>query len=762
MKAWYSATVDKFLRDSAPAVDGTSKVWTELNDHSAQYLLTYQQKDAWKKEISIVRSMLVGKESDGRVYFEYEFSRIGRRADVVLLLNHSIYCLEFKINLSSEEAAVYSSAAKDQVLDYASEFADFNSKSHHCPIVPILIVMGAPVLDLCVRVLDGSVCDVVCLNETNAKSAFDKILSMHLSGQPITDYDDWEKNVYDPTPSIVQAAKYLFAGNNVADITRSGSDVVSTIAEIDKIITFAKTNKKKVLCFVTGEPGAGKTLVGLRLATNVDTTSTGIAKNRVFLSGNLPLVMVLQGALTRDYFLTFDEIQKKIRESGREDDLTPAERKALKVCSMDIKADARSGGYCLKYRNRKFSKAGLKKAFVEPKIQLVSRFRAGYEPLPEGGFLPSNEHVVVFDEAQRAWDVDRIRQKDGKTCYFQIDQKMSEPVALMSYWSLKKEDDDWEVAVVLIGHGQDIHEGESGATEWYKALCRKDGFDLAFKDWLICLSEVDRAEAEFSEVEGLFAGKVNAIGGVDYKLLHLKTTERTYRAPDYGAFIDSLIKGRAAVTETKRLFDSVRIVSPETGKESFFLRVTHDLDLAKRFVRKWGYGTERRYGLIVSSKGVRLRPDGFYTMSKDFDQESWFLDGKESINSSYSMEIAATEFKVQGLEIDYAILGWDGDFYFDDASGVFVCRKFSSKTNKWIDIRTATEEDDNDDAAGDPAEHLRNAYRVLLTRARQGMIIYIPFGDGLPTSDRYKGNYESTYKYLNEEIGIKELSESDI
>ena len=798
-RAWYKNSISGFLKDTDSGID---KVYAELNRWADNFAIVPQQKDAWEKEIELMRDTLQDfSKKDGRVYFEYEFPRIGRRADVVVVLDGCLYCFEFKVCLYAYGKQSYLTSAKDQVLDYAFDFADFNSKSHQCPIVPILVATGATDVEPELSLLDGYVYDVVCANSDNIKEVFNKVFQHEKQGVQITSIDDWENASYEPTPTIVQAAERLFENHKVEDISRSGSDVTGTISAIEKIIEIASdpNDPKRVVCFVTGEPGAGKTLVGLKLATTSSFAAEGgdCVDGRVFVSGNMPLVQVLQGALARDFYRQVDELEAYINLSGKKVVLSDKQRNILEYLKLSVKEGCKvpkelrsryKGELCSliysKRTQRRFSLSGIKHSFSF-KIQLVSQFRKGYNPKDlkdatsrsleevESGLFAPNERVVVFDEGQRAWDDKQIQKKDGKTCLFQVFHKMSEPEALLRYMTLRSlGGHDWCVMVVLVGNGQDIHSGEAGIKQWYKTLSTVE----SLKGWHICYANEGGVPGpDFLTMEDSCRDRINALNGIDYGKLHLKTSEREYRAPRYGEFVDKLLKGPSdeeGLDEVRKLLEEISRPNEVNGRENFFIRVTNNLELAKKWVIEHGHGTERRYGLLASSTAARLRHFGFYTISKGFDQEAWFLDGKDSINSSYAMEIAASEFKIQGLEIDYTIVGWDGDFLYK--GNTFECRKFDVRNNMWKAIEDKKLEIDSDEGVADDGhaseddngendvtvQHLINAYRVLLTRARQGMIIYIPKGD-CDIQNISDENYAPTYKYLNEAIRIKELSPRD-
>ena len=344
-----------------------------------------------------MKDVLSFVDGEGKIYFEYEFPRIGRRADVVVVVGGCLYCFEFKVQIFSEEEQSFLTAAKDQALDYAFDFADFNSKSHSCPIVPFLVVTNASSGgNQALELLDGFVYKLICTNGKDFKSTFKRIYESKKVGALIADVDDWERGDYEPTPTIVQAAERLFENHKVEDISRSGTDVTATIKEVENIIKVARRDSKKVICLVTGEPGAGKTLVGLKLATGSTQADAQPENNevehRVFLSGNLPLVQVLSGALIRDFYNQVLAYEKYLNEGDEEPLRKKTQDALLEYLNLEVKQGCKASQalreyynkeYCTliynKRSNRRFSKALIRR-FFEAKIQLVSRFRKQFNP----------------------------------------------------------------------------------------------------------------------------------------------------------------------------------------------------------------------------------------------------------------------------------------------------------------------------------------------------------------------------------------------
>jgi hypothetical protein len=477
--------------------------------------------------------------------------------------------------------------------------------------------------------------------------------------------DEWLNSPYSPTPTIIEAAQALYRGHNVADISRNDASAVNlnnTTAVINDIIEKSKREHRKSICFITGVPGAGKTLAGLDIANerhNFDTS-----EHAVFLSGNQPLVDVLQEALARD-------------EQNR----------------LGVK------------KSEALTKA---KAF----IQIIHHFRDDAISTDEAPF----EKVAIFDEAQRAWTENKLSsfmaQKKGTPNF-----NMSEPEFLISIMDRHV---DWAVIICLIGGGQEINTGEAGLIEWFDSL-RKD-----FPEWDVYVSD-KIIDSEYTR--GLSLDRL--LGGLRYttvETLHLTVSLRSFRSENVAGFVKALLDVNKE--HAKTLYSNLYRDYP--------VFLTRDLDTAKAWIRSQAKGTER-YGIIASSGAKRLRTYGIWVQSK-VDATTWFLNDASDVRSSYFLEDTATEFDIQGLELDWTIVCWDANLRFINEH----FEHYNFKGSHWTNIK-----------ASDDIIYLTNAYRVLLTRARQGMIIFIPHGSDTDPTRPYE-YYDGTYRYLKE-IGIQEI-----
>jgi hypothetical protein len=481
----------------------------------------------------------------------------------------------------------------------------------------------------------------------------------------------WARAPYHPTPTIVEAARALYAQHSVGAIARfdaGAKNLNKTSGRIQELTDQARVGRQKVICFVTGVPGAGKTLVGLNLATRRHNPDE--AAHAVFLSGNGPLVAVLREALTRDEF-------SRRRHQGE------------------------------KVRKNKIGES------VKAFIQNVHHFRD--EGLIDAG--PPIEHVVIFDEAQRAWNL-------KQTVNFMLRRKkrpgfsQSEPEFLISYMDRHL---DWAVIVCLVGGGQEINTGEAGIEAWLSATIEH------FPEWHMYISS-RLTDSEYAAGKALDLVCRRAHTHFDDSL-HLAVSMRSFRAEYVSAFVKSLLDCDKEAAQ--RAF---RLIS-----ERYPIAVTRNLDCAKRWIRSHARGSER-FGLVASSKAMRLKPHAI-DIRVSVDPVHYFLNEPEDTRSSYYLEDAATEFQVQGLELDWVCVTWDGDFRFDGSAWKY----HDFRGDRWINI-----------ASTDNRTYLRNAYRVLLTRARQGMVVFVPTGDPRDPT-RSPGFYDPTFQYLRS-LGIPEIS----
>ena len=660
LRCWYGASIPDFLSANFDAVVG------ELVRNSSFAVLP-TQRDAWLGQIRFLQSQLAGLS--GSIFFEFNIPRMGRRIDVVLVVGPVVFAIEFKVGEKTLDRA-----AIDQVWDYALDLKNFHEASHHIAIVPIALATEATD-GAAVTLLSDA--DQVYRPVVGTRRDFRRIVDEALrqvTGREINAHV-WSRAPYHPTPTIVEAARALYAQHSVEAIARFDAEAKNlhvTSRRIEELVDEARAKRRKRICFVTGVPGAGKTLVGLNLATR--RRDADEPTHAVYLSGNGPLVAVLREALTRDEVARRKSKGEKVRKGKVGESV---------------------------------------KAF----IQNVHHFRD--DALIDVG--PPIEHVVIFDEAQRAWNLRQtanfMQRKKNRAGFSQ-----SEPEFLISYMDRHK---DWAVIVCLVGGGQEINTGEAGIAAWLDAVNRR------FSHWEMFISS-RLTDSEYAARSTISVVQESAATHFDDSL-HLAVSMRSFRAENVSAFVKALLD--CDVTEAKRMFAQL--------ESRFPIVLTRDLDTARRWIKSKARGTER-YGLMASSKAMRLKPHAI-DIRVSVDPVHYFLNDRDDTRSSYYLEDAATEFQVQGLELDWTCVTWDADFRFNGTGWDY--RDF--RGSRWCNINN----DDN-------RVYLKNAYRVLLTRARQGMVIFIPPGDR-GDATRPPELYDSTFEYVTS-LGVPNAGGGDV
>ena len=687
---FYYSDIKSFLGESLEQIFGK----LSRND---EYDTAATQKYAWEQEIVVMKQVLESYRNEpGWVVFEYTIPRIGKRIDVVLLLRERVFAIEFK---AGEEEIKH--ADVDQVLDYALDLKNFHQGSAQRMIVPILVpTENDKTSTICqLSHYDDGIYEPMVANKDSLGLVIDKVLQQQI---PQLEYDvplrDWVRSRYAPTPTIVEAASALYTQHSVADITRheaEGEQLERTTEYVMQVIRETKARKGKSICFVTGVPGAGKTLVGLNVAIQQsDQDENGKRDLAVYLSGNGPLVAVLTEALARDK-------QRQEQERGNKYNITTARREVSQFIQI-----------IHRYRDQMLGKLRTPvrdgKIEIDPEKELRDK-HAGYAEV---------ENIAIFDEAQRSWDQEHLsawlKRKKGFN-----DFPMSEGEFLI--WSLDQRN-DWAVIICLVGGGQEINTGEAGIGEWVRAM------NETFPDWNVYISnqltEKEYAEGQVSE---LLSEHQNVVFSDD---LHLAVSMRSFRAESLSRMVHHLLDGDAQMV--REVYQDI--------KERYPIVITRNLDKAKDWLKHKARGSRERYGLLVSSKGYRLKPLAIDVRCKP-DTVHWFLDDINDVRSSLFLEDAASEFDVQGLELDWTCLVWDGDFRYTDNGWDYY--EFNGG-NRWNRIKKAERK-----------AYQLNAYRVLLTRARQGMVICVPEGDPNDHT-RQPEFYDGTYEYLKS-MGFEEL-----
>jgi len=572
---------------------------------------------------------------------EYPIPMVGRRIDAVLLAHNVIVVIETKTG-SGRTSAVR------QVEDYALNLACFHEASTGRTIVPIVITAGVAAAQRGETAFDRLIETCRIHNVADAADGLlatcKEYVSLHCA--PI-DPVVWDNGRFKPVPPIIDAAVALYSDMNVFEIGHSCSareDLDVTTETIVLAVEEARANSEKVICFVTGVPGAGKTLVGLNAVHRREIRQLGS-----FLSGNGPLVDVIQEALIRD--------------------VTRRKAEGTRVSRREAELSV--------------------KAFIHN----VHRFADEY--YRENRKRPVQK-VIFFDEAQRAWDA----EQNGRAKRPQV----SEPEMMLE---VMDRHEDWSVIVALVGGGQEINRGEAGLSEWGRAL-------LKFPHWRVLASPYVLSGNRREEFR-LFEETPNGIRVQPTERLHLRISTRSIRAQRISDWVDAVLSGQD--TEALKIAEALP-VRPA---------VTRSLSAAKLWLVGNRRGTTRS-GLAASAYAARLRADGLepdFEFHRGFDWEHWFLDFADcesdncdhkycsDVRASSKLEVVATQFEIQGLELDWVGVCWGEDLLWEGEK--WECRRFNNKKWRVIPERAVRKRN-----------YQLNAYRVLLTRARQNMILYIP------------------------------------
>lgn len=656
MAAFYSNTVSQFLSISQNEIFA-SLVTAHLDNF---YELNKQQEKSWKEFIKIlfqVFTELKNKNNlpiNSALLFEYKIPRREKRIDSVLILGSQIIVIEFKFTDKT------GNAGKIQLEDYCLDLRDFHKESRNMKIFPILLsTISTNILNNIV-IEQKLVQNVIKATKENLINAIEIILNFHSEEDKNIDYEKWDHSAYSPTPTIIEAVKTLYKGQSVEEITRhhAGIDNLNkTTNAVVNAIREAKKNKRKIICFITGVPGAGKTLAGLNIAHLDEFQSEGLSL-ATFLSGNVPLINVLREALKRDLLKKYKRGEKDAKEN--------------EVSRIST--------------------------FLEKVHTFIDTYYFTKNAVPE-------TKILIFDEAQRAWSEEhKIKKSEGQ-------YKKSEPYIL---FEIMNRHEDWCAIVALIGGGQEINTGESGLQEWGKAINKK------FKDWKVYISPFLINNIEYSAHKPLFNNLPKDVDITTDNDFHLSVSIRSYNAEKLSDWVNAVLN--LEKHSALQIYNSDLIGFP--------IYLTRNLENAKTFLKTKRLGT-RRVGLVASSGGRRLRAQGI-DVDITLDETHWFLNPSEDIRSSNFLELAGKDFKIQGLELDWTCVCWDADLCFENDKW----KHQSFGGTKWKNVNKDVQK-----------EFIENKYRVLMTRAREGMIIYVPQGDkeDKTTSPEF---YDPIFKYL--------------
>jgi len=663
--AYYQSGLEAFVRENPSTI-----LWKLAQANAAsRFPLTPQAIEAWHAQLPILTagiSELLRARPESRdwsILLEYPIPIVGKRIDAVVLAHNLIIVIETKTGASQ-------TSAERQVDDYALNLACFHEYSANRTIVP-LVVTNAPVAASARSEFPSLIEKSRLAAESNLGQTLTKICEEYVRlDAPQINFDGWNQGRFRPIPPIIDAAVALYSGMDVFEIEHACAareSLKETTDTLVQTVLEARARGQKVICFTTGVPGAGKTLVGLNTVHRQE-----VKDFSSFLSGNGPLVKVIQEALVRDV----------VERSKHQAQRTTRRRAELEVQTF---------------------------------VHNVHRFADQY--YGEGRREPA-QNVIVFDEAQRAWDAEENRRAKRP--------QVSEPEMMLEVMDRRT---DWAVIVALIGGGQEIHRGEAGLSEWGRALAR-------FPKWKIYASP-QTLRSDSAVGFRLFENPdPNPERITQLEALHLTVSTRSIRAERISDWVDAVLSGQShEAAKIARGIDAKPLIA----------RKLND-------VRAWLNDNRRgrtRTGLVASSSAARLRVDGLeptFDFHQRFEWEHWFLDIHEcsaatcdhkycnDVRASSKLEVAATQFEIQGLELDWVGLCWGEDLTWDGSE--WVCRRFNNK--HWKPISP------NDQRR---RAYLINGYRVLLTRARQGMAIYVPEPE-VSDKSRLRRQLDDTANYL--------------
>jgi len=648
------ASIQEFLSHSQDEIIGCL---SRASAHEGFFQQVHAQTRAWEVQLECLRAGLRSSQvtrvlpSDA-LFLEFPIPRRGKRADAIILSAGVVLVLEFKVGASN-----FTREARLQVEDYALDLGDFHAPSAGRPIVPILVATEAVSHVARSGFHLSPVRGVHCTGAMHLAQTLENALEEALRDGPLPiSGRAWHNGEYRPTPTIVEAARSLYAGQNVREISRSeagAQNLTRTTEAALSAVSHCAANRRKGICFITGVPGAGKTLAGLNIVHNPVLHEGDLG---VFLSGNGPLVKVLREALARD----------KASRTG--------------------------------------ATLGEARREVATFVQNVHHYLDEYH----GSDSAPVDKVVVFDEAQRAWNQAQSARK--------FHREFSEPEMMLR---IMDRHEDWGVIIALVGGGQEINTGEAGLREWGRALA------AGFPRWMVFVSHELAAGHQSTAGDTLFEEIPTGISVHEHADLHLRVPVRTYRAEWLAQFVEHILQGEPSQARA--------LVGQHL--QAYPMAMTRDLSQARRWVRARQRGT-RRSGLVASSGARRIKPYGLQ-VAAELDACSWFLNSAWDVRSSCYLEDAATEFSIQGLELDWACVCWGADFRRSRASWQY--RAF--RGTEWQAVRSQERQ-----------RYILNKYRVLLTRAREGMIIWVPPG-GAEDPTRLPEFYDGVAEYL-EECGI--------
>jgi hypothetical protein len=622
----------------------------------SRFVVTPEQTEAWKIGFSWIYEIaegIAGFNSKWRFLPEFSAPLISGRPDLAIDTGTHLVVVEMKTGFKASK-----NSGERQVLAYADDLWGKIKIGRNRIVVPVLVKKtsksslrrATEVLanQIPSEVLHLSVIDlIVLLQRINDEYPESK----HFNGS------NADLIKYSPRPSVVEAATSLVAAlddKNVTTGLASSEEVERLIQEIsDQIIVACEQNEHRVIV-ISGSPGSGKTLIGLRIAHDrkIQELLSEEMGTPLYLTGNAPLVEVLTESLARDEVRRLGSTKKKSHSNAS-------------------------------------AKVRLIHGITEKNVGIES-------------------NIVVFDEGQRVWTETHMRFKKKN------EKVGSEAEEVLTYLERLP----WAIAVVLLGEGQEINTGEAGLTTWLEAIVNRNLTNKV--SWKL---SGPRIPLEFLQQREVFSQSSH---------LHLQSNERTDNAANISQWTEFFLNGE---------FERAKNIRLTFGDFPMFF--TRDLETARKWLHKAGIEQSQSTGLIASSKSKRLvnyGVDPVADANRSFNWANWYLNSLPDLNSSAALEIAATEYKCQGLELDWVGLCWSWDL-------IPIERKWQART---LDSARAKWK-----LTSKKSMFQINAYRVLLTRARKGMVVWIPEGD---TSDPSRSIMEmNSVAEAFSRAGIEEL-----
>ena len=657
MASFYRANVDEFLAQTDQEILARLAISYANRGYTSQFS---DQTLTWERDIKALRRafeecvLRSTRANDWGIILEFSIPRKEMRIDAVLLIGEKIVIIEAKTGRDFSQA-------RRQIEEYCLLLHYFHQASADRRIVPIIVSPEActPNLDELNQHELFPQLAIYWINKVIQCpwNELSKVLCAVENPNPIqVAVDSWNESPYFPVPSIIEAALALRSGLSIREIAHSEASEyeIETVRQtIQGYVEKARSERQHAICFLTGVPGSGKTLVGLSLAHSDDNKSSAIH----FMSGNGPLVRVLQHLFAQE--------------------------------SMKGGADA------LQARTRA-------KTLIE-NVHVFARYH-----MEDDQRSPSN-HAIIFDEAQRAWNRSQHLKK--------FKRDYSEPEMLLGIMERHR---DWAIVVALVGGGQEINDGEAGLEEWGRALSKSK------ENWVIYASPEVLTGGPSTAGRRLFDDSTNRMEVQTSSALHLRTSNRSLRAENLATWVNHVIDGNAENAASLNI------------AKKFPIFLSRDLDELRRKLREHGIGANR-YGLVGSSAAARLRAEGLEpnsTFHADYPWEHWYLGEETDVRSSYRCEVFATEFEIQGLELDWIGICWGGDFIWNELKGWQLRMLRPGVNSKWNPIKNS-----------EKRVYRRNSYRVLLTRARQGMIIFVPKGNS-DDATNLPEDFDATARFL--------------